>query len=161
MITTPTTVTRNWGEEITVTKTATHCGKLLRRRAGTKGGFQLHVKEESHYLHEGRMLLRTLRAGTVVETIVDAPASWTVPPLLVHQEEALTDCLVFEVGDPTVEDRYGIEPDPGGLKSMSDADAVRMLKGLEGAFRLRADDLRALAQHIWARGLGSFVEGRP
>ena len=160
MIQTPETKIRNWGEEITVVKTRTHCGKILKRKAGTKGGFQLHVKEESHYLHEGRMLLRSIRNGQVVETVVEAGCAWTVPPLFVHQEEALTDCVIFEVGDPTVEDRYAIEPDPGGLPSMTDADAIAILKKLEENLRLRAEDCHALGQHIWARGLSSFVPER-
>ena len=140
MIQQPEIQIRNWGEEITVVKTRTHCGKVLKRKKGTKGGFQLHVKEESHYLHEGRMLLRSMNNGQVVETVVDAGASWTVPPLFLHQEEALEDSVLFEVSDPTVEDRYAIEPDPGGLPSMTDMDAVAILQKLEASLKLRAED---------------------
>lgn len=157
MIKQPEVQARNWGEEITVVKTRTHCGKVLKRRKGTKGGFQLHVKEESHYLHEGKMLLRSMNNGQVVETVVDAGSSWTVPPLFLHQEEALEDSVLFEVSDPTTEDRYAIEPDPGGLPSMTDMDAVAILQKLEASLKLRADDCHTLAQHIWARGLSSFV----
>lgn len=157
MIKQPEVQTRNWGEEITVVKTRTHCGKILKRKKGTKGGFQLHVKEESHYLHEGKMLLRSVKDGAVVETVVDAGSAWTVPPLFLHQEEALEDSLIFEVSDPTTEDRYAMEPDPGGLPSMTDVDAIAILKKLEENLKLRAEDCRALAQHIWARGLSSFV----
>lgn len=157
MIKQPEVKTRNWGEEITVVKTRTHCGKILKRKKGTKGGFQLHVKEESHYLHTGKMLLRSVKNGAVVETVVEAGSAWTVPPLFLHQEEALEDSLIFEVSDPTEEDRYAIEPDPGGLPSMTEADAVVILQRLEDGFRLRADDCRALGQHIWARGLSAFV----
>lgn len=160
MIKTPETKVRNWGEEITVVKTRTHCGKILKRKKGTKGGFQFHVKEESHYLHEGRMLLRKIEQGRVVETIVEAGHSWTVPPLFVHQEEALEDSVIIEVSDPTENDRYGIEPDPGGLPSMSDADALLILQKLEENLKLRAEDCHALGQHIWARGLSAFVPER-
>ena len=160
IINAPQTLTRNWGEEITVIRTKTHCGKILVRKQGTKGGFQLHVKEESHYLHEGKMLLRSIQHGRVVETIVEAGSSWTVPPLFLHQEEALEDSVLFEVSDPTSEDRYAIEPDPGGLPSMSDADAIAILKRLSEHLKVRAEDCDALAQHIWARGLSSFVPER-
>lgn len=160
MIQTPTVQTRNWGEEITLVKTRTHCGKLLKRNKGTKGGFQLHVKEESHYLHSGRLLLRSVDQGRVVETIVEAGSSWTVPPLFVHQEEALEDSVIIEVSDPTVNDRYAIEPDPGGLPSMTDADAIAILQRLEASLKTRAEECHLLAQHIWSRGLGSFVQER-
>lgn len=160
MIRTPEVQTRNWGEEITVVKTRTHCGKILKRKKGTKGGFQFHVKEESHYLHAGKMLLRKIERGKVVETVVEAGSSWTVPPLFVHQEEALEDSVIFEVSDPTENDRYGIEPDPGGLPSMSDADALLILQKLEANLKLRAEDCHALSQHIWGRGLSAFVPER-
>lgn len=157
----PETQARNWGEEITVVKTRTHCGKILQRKQGTKGGFQLHVKEESHYLHAGQMLLRSLSPnGELVETVVEAGSAWTVPPMFLHQEEALQDSVIFEVSDPTSNDRYGIEPDPGGLPSMTDADAIAILQRLEASLKLRSEDCRALAQHIWARGLSAFVPER-
>ena len=157
ILTTPEVVSRNWGEEITVVKTRTHCGKLLLRKKGTKGGFQLHVKEESHYLYTGKLLLRAVVNGQVSETVVEAGQAWTVPPLFVHQEEALEDSILFEVSDPTAGDRYAIEPDPGGLVSMSDVEAIQILWRLRDAFTLRAEDCDLLAQQIWARGLASFT----
>lgn len=156
-MTTPQIVTRNWGEEITVVKTRTHCGKVLKRKKGTKGGFQFHVKEESHYLHEGKMLLRRLEQGQVVETIVEAGQAWTVPPLFIHQEEALEDSVIFEVSDPTENDRYGIEPDPGNLPSMSDADALVILQKLEENLKSRAEDCHTISQMVWEHGLKGLV----
>lgn len=160
MITTPTVQERNWGQEITVVKTATHCGKVLKRKAGTKGGFQFHMKEESHYLVEGRMLLRSIKQGKVVETEVEAGSAWTVSPGTVHQEEALTDCTVFEVSDPTENDRYAIEPDPGGLPPMTDEDAMAILWHLIGRLGDRMNDCSRLHRQIGKFGLASLVPQR-
>lgn len=157
MITKPTTQERNWGEEITVIRTPTHCGKILKRKAGTKGGFQFHVKEESHYLMVGRMLLRSLKAEKVVETVVEEGSAWTVPPGFVHQEEALTDCVIFEVGDPTEHDRYAIEPDPGGLPSMTDAQALQILWQMIGRLSDRVSDCSRLRRQIQDHGLQSLL----
>lgn len=137
-ITTPEVLERNWGTEQIVVWTPTHAGKILHRKAGTKGGFQLHVKEESHYLIEGQLLLRTKDETGVHERVVEAGSGWTVQPLTVHQEEALTDCVVFEVSDPTRDDRYAIEPDPGGLPSMTDDAALAIAAEIECALLGRA-----------------------
>lgn len=149
----PVVLERNWGREIVVAWTPTHAGKVLHRKAGTVGGFQCHIKEESHYLFEGRLLLRMVQNGAVVEQIVEAGQAWTVPPLFVHQEEALTDCVLFEVSDPTTEDRYGLIPDPGALSSMTDGVACQKLNELEQALRQRADDCLVLRDAIAAEGL--------
>jgi hypothetical protein len=92
---TPEVLIRHWGKEILAVRTDIHMGKVLERKAGTMGGYQCHVKEESHYLLKGSMRLRT----TDGDRVVHAPIAWTVPPLTVHQEEALTDCLLFERPD--------------------------------------------------------------
>jgi quercetin dioxygenase-like cupin family protein len=148
-ITTPTTLLRHWGKEILAIQTDVHMGKVLERHAGTKGGYQCHIKEESHYLLKGQMRLRTMGR----DQLVSAPAVWTVPPLTVHQEEALTDCVVFEVSDPTREDRFALEPDPGGLPSMSDKDAILKLQALADAHRRKAVDCDHLATAIRSFGL--------
>ena len=158
MIHAPQTLQRNWGEEVIFAQTPTHAGKLLRRKVGTKGGYQLHVKEETHYLLEGVLRLRQLNAdGLELTRRVSAGEAWTVPPGTVHQEEAIEDSIVIEVGDPTIEDRYAITPDPGGLPSMTDEQASDKLAALAAAFRARAEDCEMLAQQIAANGLQSLV----
>ena len=147
------TLPRNWGDEIVVALTDTHAGKILKRKAGTKGGFQCHVKEENHYLLSGTLLIRTKdQFHVTVETVVEAGACWTVPPLTLHQEEALTDCVLFEVSDPTSNDRFAIEPDPGGLPSMTDEQAIVILRGLASANRRKAAQCDQMANQIKHRG---------
>jgi len=157
-ITQPTVLQRQWGTETIVAWTPTHAGKVLARKAGTAGGFQFHVKEESHYLVSGQMRLRSLGAdGLTKERLVEQGSAWTVQPGVVHQELAVTDCVVFEVSDPTREDRYAIEPDPGGLPSMTTQAAVIMLQAFAEALRNRAAACYTLADTIEADGLPSLV----
>lgn len=131
-ITTPETVQRQWGAETTLVRTGTHCGKMLYRRAGTKGGFQFHLKEESHYLLSGLLKIRTASG----EQIVTEGSAWTVPPFTVHQEEALKDSVIIEISDPTTDDRVSLEPDPGGLPSLTKAKAAHIADELaEGLLR--------------------------
>ena len=154
----PETLIRNWGEEIVFAFTTTHAGKVLRRRAGTKGGYQVHLKEESHYVLEGALRLRWLDSDGQEQTRrVSAGEAWTVPPGVCHQEEACEDSVILEVGDPTREDRYALEPDPGGLPSMSDDQAVTILQRLGEAFRERALDAEAWITHIRRRGLAGLI----
>lgn len=161
-ITTPEVLDRNWGQEVIIAWTPTHAGKLLRRKKGTKGGFQLHVKEENHYVLEGSLRLRWLDSdGTEHQRIVTAGHCWTVSPGRVHQEEALEDSIIIEVSDPTQDDRYAVEPDPGGLPSMTDAEAVKSLRRLVNALDTRACRLENLAASIQRCGLYSLVPKRP
>lgn len=159
-IRTPEILERNWGREVVAIRTVTHAGKVLERTKGTVGGFQMHVKEESHYLVQGRIKLRYYESGQMKEQYVGAGQSWTVEPLTLHQEEALEDCIVFEVSDPTSEDRYGIVPDPGALPSMSDQDAVDKLITLADCLRQRADECAALAQCVHRSGLARVAESQ-
>ena len=128
------TLDRNWGQEVIAIKTPTHACKILVRKAGTKGGFQCHVKEESHYLAEGRLLLRHMVNGKPEEIVVEEGTTWTVEPLTLHQEEALTDCVIVECSDPTLDDRWAIEPDPGGLPSMDIQQAMEIAWDLQKRF---------------------------
>jgi mannose-6-phosphate isomerase len=108
-------VPKPWGEEIIFAHTERYAGKLLRIRAGEALSLQYHErKDESLYVQEGSLRLsmpegpgaereRTLRTGDAVH----------LPPGTRHRLEALTDCVVFEVSTPELddvvrlEDRYG------------------------------------------------------
>lgn len=153
----PTVLVRNWGTERIVVRTPTHAGKVLERKAGTKGGFQFHVKEESHYLYRGSLKLEYVDGDKVWPKTIEAGEAWTVPPFTLHRETALTDCVLFEVSDPTQDDRFGIVPDPGGLPSMTDADAAEKLVRLAQALEVRAKECRQLAQNVQTFGLKAWV----
>jgi len=110
-----TRVPKPWGEELLFARTARYAGKILRIRAGESLSLQYHErKDETIYLYQGRLRLllpdetdpgaqKTLAAGEAVH----------LPPGTRHRLEALTDCVVFEVSTPELddvvrlEDRYG------------------------------------------------------
>jgi mannose-6-phosphate isomerase-like protein (cupin superfamily) len=148
------TLQREWGTEQIVVETPTHIGKILTMKAGTKGGLQRHVKEEAHHILSGSMLLRCDDGtGTLIERVVEAGASWRVPPMVVHQEEAMTDVVVFEVGDPIHNDRERVEADydyPAGtgLPSTPALDSVESLLKLASSFRKRGEECCILAEHL-------------
>ena len=104
-------INKPWGEEILFARTARYAGKILLIRAGESLSLQYHErKEETLYLQAGslRVVLpqappperdRTLGAGSAVH----------LPPGTQHRLEALTDCVVFEVSTPELEDVVRLE----------------------------------------------------
>lgn len=135
-----TTIERPWGQEIIIAQTPTYMGKILKRKAGTKGDKQSHLKHESHYLLEGKLLVRTPGLGK----IYGPGESWHVPAGVVHQEEALTDCVEIEIAEPTLNDRQVVEASAdAGLPSTPPADVERMSRELALAYLRRASELLA------------------
>jgi hypothetical protein len=153
-----TVLPRWWGEEEIIAWTPTYGGKLLRRRAGTKGHLQAHVKHESHYLLSGTLIVRVQGQP---DTVMHSGSVWHVPPLVVHQEEAITDCVEIELADPTLDDRYVVEraaeAKSGELASMSDSQAQGHLLRLARALRARALECEALSEQIRTQGLAALV----
>ena len=100
--------------------------KLLKIKAGSKGGLQYHhMKNECGYLLRGKLIIRfDTGNGNLQEKILEPGASFHFPPGAVHQEEALTDCEIIEASTPhfndrvRVEEKYGIF-DESGMPSTS------------------------------------------
>lgn len=116
---------RDWGREVLLALVpGKYSLKKLELRAGARGGLQYHhLKDECGYLVSGRLLIRfDDGAGALQERIVNAGETFHFPPGAVHQEEALTDCVIIEASTPHFNDRvrveadYGLETD-GGLPS--------------------------------------------
>lgn len=113
---------RDWGEEHIIIATDKYLGKILRMRAGTKGGLQLHVeKDEAFHLLSGRALVRYDNGQGALLTVMMLPGeSYHIPPGAPHQVEAVEDCVFFEASTPHYDDRvrcearYGL-PEGGGL----------------------------------------------
>ena len=107
-------VPKPWGEEIIFAHTKQYAGKLLKIRRGESLSLQYHrTKEETIYVHEGRIRLLVDTAGTREERILGPGESWHLPPGTTHRMEALEDATLFEVSTPELddvvrlEDRYG------------------------------------------------------
>lgn len=119
----PTTLYRDWGEEILIAETPTYLGKVLKMKAGTKGGLQFHrQKEETFYLFSGKAIVRSDDADLRIlrQRVMQPGESYHIPPGAVHQVEALTDCVFFEASTPHHNDRVRVEalyglPGDGGL----------------------------------------------
>ena len=123
---------RPWGQEkILSIIPDTLSLKLLRIKAGSKGGLQYHRKKnECGYLLKGKLIIRFDNGnGKLQEKILNPGTSFHFPPGAVHQEEALEDCEIIEASTPhfndrvRVENKYGIK-DKDGLPSTSEDEII-------------------------------------
>ena len=104
---------RDWGTEtlIHLAKGKWSMKKLF-IKAGSKGGLQYHrVKNEASFLVYGELLIRYEHKGKLLEKILTKGDSIHFPPYCIHQEEAITDCLLIEVSTPHANDRVRVEND--------------------------------------------------
>jgi len=98
--------------------------KRLFIRAGCKGGLQYHhLKNEIQVVISGSMIIRTVTgSGQLVEHVVTSGDVVHFSPGQIHQEEAITDCIVIEASTPHFNDRVRVEDlfgltQEGGLPS--------------------------------------------
>jgi mannose-6-phosphate isomerase len=107
---------RPWGSEILLALVSKKFSvKQLTIKAGNKGGLQYHrLKDEVAVLISGSMLIRyDLGDGVLLERVIKAGDTVHFPPELVHQEEALTDCVIIEASTPHFNDRVRVEESYG------------------------------------------------
>ena len=125
---------REWGTE-TLLHLAQGCWsmKKLFIKAGSKGGLQYHrLKNEASYVVYGKLLIRYQSGRELVEKTLSEGDSIHFPPNCIHQEEALTDCLLVEVSTPhandrvRVEEEFGLDKSVEGLPTTDLSDIVSM-----------------------------------
>jgi quercetin dioxygenase-like cupin family protein len=111
---TVTRVDKPWGHELHWAKTERYVGKILHVTAGHALSLQYHnVKDETIYLHAGRMLFEIERDGELTTREMRPGDSVHVSPKTVHRMTAIEDCDILEVSTPElddvvrIEDRYG------------------------------------------------------
>ncbi len=123
---------RDWGEERLVALIPEVMSlKILTIKKGKKGGVQYHHKKnECGYIFSGELLVRFDKGdGILSEKILYSGDSFHFPPKSVHQEEALSDCVIVEASTPyfndrvRVEDKYGL-PTEGGLPSVKESEII-------------------------------------
>ncbi|HEU4402273.1 MAG TPA: cupin domain-containing protein [Candidatus Polarisedimenticolia bacterium] len=107
-------VSKPWGEEIIFAHTERYAGKILKIRAGESLSLQYHVrKDESLYVHEGRLRLIREIDGREEESILSPGEAFHLPPGTRHRMEGIVDCTLVEVSTPELDDvvrlkdRYG------------------------------------------------------
>lgn len=123
---------RDWGSE---TLLGLVSGKFMLKQlkisAGAKGGLQYHrEKDEIAILLSGELIVRFDNGSGHLDVRHLQPGDVVhFPPGAVHQEEALTDCVILEASTPhfndrvRVEDRYGLKA-KGGLPTTLPEDIV-------------------------------------
>ena len=125
---------RIWGEEVLLAVVSgKYSLKRLLVRAGCKGGLQYHrLKDEVAVLISGQMIIRTDNgSGKLIERIVGPGDVVHFAPGVVHQEEAITDCVLIEASTPHFNDRVRVEEIYGsseteGLPTTSFDDIVEL-----------------------------------
>jgi mannose-6-phosphate isomerase len=125
---------RIWGEEVLLAVVSGRYSlKRLLVRAGCKGGLQYHrLKDEVAVLISGQMIIRTDNgSGELIERIVGPGDVVHFAPGVVHQEEAITDCVLIEASTPHFNDRVRVEEIYGnseteGLPTTSLEDIVEL-----------------------------------
>ena len=112
-------VAKPWGEEIIFAETERYAGKILKVAEGECLSLQLHRrKDETLYVHSGRVRLWIEEDGILREKTLVPGDSCHIVPGTRHRMEALEDCEIFEVSTPELEDvvrfedRYGrVDPE--------------------------------------------------
>ena len=102
---------RDWGSETLIHLAEGKWSmKKLFIKKGSKGGLQYHrLKNEAAFVVKGKLLIRYLSKGELKEKIISEGDSIHFPPYCVHQEEAITDCMLLEVSTPHKNDRVRVE----------------------------------------------------
>jgi mannose-6-phosphate isomerase-like protein (cupin superfamily) len=107
-------VEKPWGYELRFVRTPRYAGKVLFIKAGSQLSLQYHeAKDEAFYVQQGVLELvlgkgadqRVVRLGT--------GETRHLTPGTIHRFRAVTDCLLFEVSTPELEDVVRIEDDFG------------------------------------------------
>ncbi len=108
-------VDKPWGYELIWARTDRYVGKVLHIGAGKRLSLQYHERKDETILvwkgelalevgeHESRLERRVLGPGEAIH----------VTPGLRHRMEALTDCDVFEVSTPELDDVVRLADDYG------------------------------------------------
>lgn len=118
-------VEKPWGYELRFVRTERYAGKLLFIRAGHQLSLQYHDrKDEAFYVQQGTLELVLGRGSAQTVDRLEAGASRRIAPGTVHRFRAVTDCLLFEVSTPELEDVVRLEDD-FGRSGTSDAPAGR------------------------------------
>lgn len=107
-------VDKPWGHELRFVRTERYAGKVLFIKAGSQLSLQYHErKDEAFLVHDGRLEL-VLGQGAQQQVVALGPGeAWHVVPRTVHRFRAVTDCLLFEVSTPELEDVVRVEDDYG------------------------------------------------
>ncbi len=108
-------VEKPWGYELIWAETENYVGKILFVKAGESLSLQYHrIKEETMFLESGEVLLESGTDENNLQPVsFAAGTAFHISPGVLHRLTAKTDCRVFEVSTPhlndvvRLKDRYG------------------------------------------------------
>ncbi len=103
---------RNWGKEELLALIPKKISlKKIFIKKGKKGGLQYHHKKnECGILIYGKLKVTFDNGkGKLISKILKKNSVFHFPPKAVHQEEALSDCLIIEASTPYFNDRVRVE----------------------------------------------------
>lgn len=107
-------VEKPWGYELRFARTERYCGKVLFIRAGHQLSLQFHRKKDEAFLvQDGTLDLVLGGADDRRVERLEAGESRHLAPGTIHRFRAVTDCLLFEVSTPELEDVVRLEDDYG------------------------------------------------
>ena len=107
-------VDKPWGYELRFVRTERYAGKLLFIKAGSQLSLQYHeTKDEAFLVHAGTLELVLGRGAEQSVHTLEAGEAWHVAPGTVHRFRAVTNCALFEVSTPELEDVVRLEDDYG------------------------------------------------
>ncbi len=107
---TPRRIQKPWGEEILFARTESYAGKIIRIREGESLSLQYHEKkDETIYVFEGTLKLMLECDGRLVERLMTPGEAVRFAPRTRHRMEGVTDCTLFEVSTPELEDVVRLE----------------------------------------------------
>ena len=116
-------VDKPWGYELRFVCTERYAGKVLFIEAGHQLSLQYHEKKDEAFLvHQGELELVLGQGGEQRVEKLGPGDAWHVTPGTVHRFRAVTDCLLFEVSTPELQDVVRLEDD-FGREGTTDAES--------------------------------------
>ena len=107
-------VEKPWGHEVRFICTDRYAGKLLFIKAGSQLSLQYHEhKDEAFYVQSGTLELVLGRGDEQRVERLGPGESRHITPGTIHRFRAVTDCELFEVSTPELDDVVRIEDDFG------------------------------------------------
>jgi mannose-6-phosphate isomerase-like protein (cupin superfamily) len=107
-------VDKPWGYELRFVRTERYAGKVLFIRAGQQLSLQYHEhKDEAFLIHAGTMEFVLGRGDEQRVETLRAGDCRRIRPGTVHRFRAVSDCTLFEVSTPELDDVVRLEDDYG------------------------------------------------
>lgn len=103
---TMTRINKPWGHEDLVHVGDTYVVKRLFMTAGNSCSLQYHeLKHETIIVFAGELLFKVgISEDDLREVKLGAGDTWVIPPGVIHQMEAITDCTYIEASTPQLDD---------------------------------------------------------